>query len=461
MDYDVLIVGAGVAGLYLATQVAKKGFKTVVVESKPKDRIGEKPCGDAIGEHHLNELGLNPPNYVVDHRYKGVVVYGPSERNYVTVPGSGLSLNRVRFGQWMLKNALDSGVELLDNHVFLNPHVSGKEVTEVDVREKGSTVKKTIRAKIYVDASGATPSLRTKLPKDWFINDEPYKSEFNITYREVIELDETLNLDSGYAYIFLNEKIAPGGYWWLFPKNASGRVVNVGLGVLWSLNLNPRLNYDGFIKHRFRGRVIHAGGGLVPTRRPLPTLVWGNVVVVGDSAYTVNPIHGGGIGSSLLAAHYASKHICEALSKGVVNEETLWGINVDYMYRYGSKQAFLDAIRMFLQRLSNDDIEWLITNKVVSGRDIHGLGYGGELEVSLIDRIASTIKLLSKPSLLSNLRVVKKYADRLKNLYSIDYPKHPSYLGKWLKTVEDTIKEYVSLIQYDLGERVSWRKSPE
>lgn len=456
MDYDVIIFGAGVAGLHLAHCVARKGFKTVLVESKPRDRIGEKPCGDAIGEHHFRELGLDPPGFVVEHRYRGVVIYGPSGDNAIAVPGSGVSLNRIRFGQWLLKNALDVGVELLDNHVFLDLRVAGDGVSEVYVREKGCTVRKTIKARVYVDATGAVPSFRTKLPVNWFIKDEPYKSEFNITYREILELDEPLDMDNNYAYIFLNQNIAPGGYWWVFPKDNEGRVVNTGLGVVWSLDLNPRAHYYESIKPKFKGKILHAGGGLVPTRRPLPTLVWRNVVVVGDSAYTVNPIHGGGIGSSLMASYYASKHICEALSKGVISEETLWGINVDYMLKYGAKQAFLDIVRMFLQKLSNDDLDWLINSKLISGRDVHELGYSGELGVPLIDKITSTIKLLSRPSLINSLRIVKKYADKMKNLYSVEYPRSPVGFEKWLIRVENTVSEYMSLINYDPGVKVSW-----
>lgn len=455
--HDVVVIGAGVAGLYIAYRVAEKGFRVALVESKPREKIGDKACGDAVGLHHFNYLDLAIPSNIIDHSYSGVAVVDPGEKHSIVVPGSGVSINRIGFGQWLLKKAIDNNVELLDKCWFTKVFVKNNIVESIEVRESGSLKPSILEAKVFVDATGAKPSLRTKLPREWPVSERPFTSDFNITYREVIELDNPLELDTRYAYIYLNTEIAPGGYWWLFPKNKNGSVINTGIGVLWSLeNANPRILFEKHLRGRFPGRVIHRGGGLVPTRRPLPTLVWRNIVVVGDAAYTVNPVHGGGIGSSLRASHIASKHIVESLEWGEVIEERTWSINREYMASYGAKQASLDILRMFLQKLSNSDYEWIIKNRVVDEKSLYNIGHQGLLSVETVSKIVKYIMLFQKPSLLNKLRIVKKYMDSVERLYLDEYPDNPVKIFNWIRVVEKTIEEYCMSINYLLGERVKW-----
>ncbi|RLG81450.1 MAG: geranylgeranyl reductase [Thermoprotei archaeon] len=455
--YDVVVIGAGVAGLNTAYELSKQGFKVALVESKPRELVGEKACGDAIGLHHFEELGWEPPSNVIDHYYEGVKIYSPSEEHSIIVPGKGISVNRVAMGQWMLKRALDAGVELYEKHTAVRVNVKDSLAAAVEAREAGSLKPVELRASVFIDASGAKPALRTKLPPQWPISEKPYTTDFNIAYREVVELDEPLERDIEYAVIYLDADIAPGGYWWLFPKNSSGEIANIGLGVIWSNRYNPRHNYEKYIRHRFKGKVQHRGGGLVPTRRPLPSLVWRNVVVIGDAAYTVNPIHGGGIGSSLLASHIASIEISRALEEEErVDEESLWEINKRYMLAYGAKQAGLDVLRMFLQKLASRDFEWIIRNRIVSGREVYELGQKASLAEAVVSSISRLIRLLGKPSLLNQLRTVKKYMDRAIALHREEYPDKPGKLREWMNRVERLYDEYRSIIGYNPGERVKW-----
>ncbi|OYT37783.1 MAG: geranylgeranyl reductase [Desulfurococcales archaeon ex4484_58] len=456
MKYDVVVVGAGVAGLNTAYEIASKGFNVAIIESKPRNRIGDKTCGDAIGTHHFNELGWKPSEDIIDHIYSGVKIYDPTEEYAIEVPGEGVSVNRIKFGQWLLKRALDHGAILLDRHVLLKIVVSNNFVVKALVKESGKPGLKEVEGKVFVDASGAKPALRTKLPLEWPVSERPYMTDYNIAYREVVELEKPLEKDIEYAVIYLNTEIAPGGYWWFFPKSRDGLIVNVGLGVIWDGKYNPRFNYERYLRKRFSGKLIHRGGGLVPTRRPLPTLVWRNVVVVGDAAYTVNPVHGGGIGSSLLASSIVSKYIIESLEKGVINEETMWGMNREYMVAYGAKQASLDILRMYLQKLSDEDFTWLIKNRIVDGESIYMLSSKADLAREIVHNISSMLRLLGKPSILNQLRTLKKYMDLVKKLYLDNYPDKPSELAKWIVEVERIYDKYRSIIGYDPGERVKW-----
>ncbi|MEM4718339.1 MAG: NAD(P)/FAD-dependent oxidoreductase [Desulfurococcaceae archaeon] len=457
LKYDVVVIGAGVAGLTTSLKLASHGWRVALVESKPANKIGDKVCGDAIGAHHFEEVDIHPPSSVIDHIYNGVKIYSPSREHSITVPGGGVSLNRLAFGQWLLKQALNNGVELYDQHVLIDVSLKDDYVKTIHVKKVGGG-KKYIEAEAFIDASGYKPAIRSRLPETWPISERPYTTDYNLAYREVIEVSKEImkDEDKDYALIYIDVNIAPGGYWWLFPKNKTGDIINVGLGVINNGVNNPRLNYERYLRPLFKGKIIHTGGGIVPTRRPLPTLVWRNVIVVGDAAYTVNPVHGGGIGSSMLSAAIASRYLSKALEMGFVNENTLWEVNIEFMNKYGAKQAGLDILRMYMQKLSNEDYEWIMEKKSIDGRSVYDLGVQGNLAERVAHEISSLIKLLGRPTLLNELRFVRSYMSKARELYSSEYPKHPSDLPRWIKRVEELFTEFIARVGFNRGSVVKW-----
>ncbi|MBS7649486.1 FAD-dependent oxidoreductase, partial [Candidatus Bathyarchaeota archaeon] len=59
---DVIVVGAGTGGCIAAKTVAKAGLSVCLIDCKDAKSIGDKVCGDAIGRHHFNNLGLAYPS---------------------------------------------------------------------------------------------------------------------------------------------------------------------------------------------------------------------------------------------------------------------------------------------------------------------------------------------------------------------------------------------------------------
>ncbi|MEZ0393878.1 MAG: NAD(P)/FAD-dependent oxidoreductase [Desulfurococcaceae archaeon] len=455
MKYDVVVIGAGAGGAYTSLSLARAGLRVALVESKPKGKIGDKPCGDAIGKHHLESLGLALPKEAVVHRYRGVKVYSPSGKHSIEVLGEGVSVDRIAFGKWLVDSAVGAGAELFAGCAAREPRLSGDFVSSVEVAcIDGRRLE--LEAGFFVDASGAVPALRSRLPRSWPISERPLTSDYNVAYREVVELEKPME-DVDYAVIHVDAAVAPGGYWWAFPKDAEGRVVNVGLGVVWTSGINPRTRFEESLRPLFRGRVLHTGGGLVPTRRPLPTLVWRNVAVVGDAAYTVNPVHGGGIGSTLEAASIVSRWIVKAFEEGKIDERATWPANKEYMEVYGAKQAGLDVLRMFLQMLANDDLEWIVSSGIVDGASLYEVSSAGKLGEALLRKISGTLRLLARPSMLSRLRMVRDYMEAARSLYLDEYPRTPDGLGEWQRRADALFREFAERIGYRLGQEVSWR----
>lgn len=438
-EFDVVVVGGGVAGLFSAFNIAKAGFSTAIVEAKNAEDIGEKVCGDAIGEHHFKEVGLEPPRLGVDATsvIEGVRVFSPSKRHYVTAWGKGYALDRKAFGRRLLKMALDAGSELLAGSSALKPIVEGGWVRGVVVQ--GSNGVSEVRGKVIIDATGAVAALRTKLPSTWWVAYRAPREDFNSAYRVIVEIEESQ--DTRYADIYLDVNIAPGGYWWWFPKKE--HLANVGLGVMMRAGMpSPKAMFEKHVApllQKAGARILHAGGGIVPTRRPAPCMAWNGFLAVGDAAYTANPLHGGGIGPALVSAYNAAKQVVEALERGDTSLEMLWPYQRLYLKAYGIKQAALDVARIYLQGLSNDDIELIISSKIVSDEELSAIGYRGELLATVLSKAASVIRMLKRPSLIVELSKLKNLMDEAMRLYS-SYPESPNKFEEWLKISEEFYK---------------------
>jgi geranylgeranyl reductase family protein len=437
--YDSVIVGGGVAGLTAAYLLSKEGFKVLVVERKSEDRVGDKICGDAIGRHHFINLGFEEPKVGLDAEgfFKGVNVVSPDEKHIIPVYGDGYALNRGRFGAKLFRMAINSGAEVLLEHSFIKPIVSYSRVEGVYARFGGYI--KDFHAKTVIDASGALAHVRRSLPREWWVSEPVPDGDFNICYREI--WIGGLDIDHSLAWIFLNVNIAPGGYWWLFPKREG--LYNVGLGIQKGLEgLNPKAQFNKYVRGRFKiDRIVHGGGGIVPTRRPIPCMVWNGFITIGDAASTANPLHGGGIGPAMLSAKIAVGKIVEALSSGEASMERLWSYHNEYHKAYGAKQASLDVLRMYLQKIGNNDLNYIFKSVLVNGGEINEIGSKGEIGQTVISKLKTALKLTVKPSLLAEIIKVKQYMDKAKKLY-LNYPETPLKYPEWRENERKLIGEY-------------------
>ncbi len=439
--YDIVIAGAGVAGASLAYFLSGKGLKVLVADMRPFERLGDKPCGDALGKHHFDELGLEyPKGEELTGVVKAVDVYSPSEKVRYRVWGDGFQIDRIKFTQRFIRRAVDGGVDYWERSYVISPLVSNGSVAGVKIR-KGERVVE-VNASLVVDATGYARVLASKLPEDWPIADPLNPEDAIVAYREIRELSTDIE-EPEILRIYISKRIAPGGYWWFFPYSLRKGLVNVGLGVQLGVgNPSPKELLVRYVLNRpiFKGsKVVEAGGAAAPTRRPVNTLVWRGLAVVGDAAYSVNPIHGGGKGSAIITSWCLSKAILE--SGGDFSEKALWSANKCFLEHYGVKQAPLDLFRLFLQQLSDDDLEYGMSKKIIRESDLNTVSMKGDLELSVVDKAMRLLAGIGRPSLLMKLRQVAKYMNRAKELY-LKYPEEPEGIFKWVAKVKELYSEY-------------------
>jgi len=100
----------------------------------------------------------------------------------------------------------------------------------------------------------------------------------------------------------------------------------------------------------------------------------------------------------------------------------LWPVNVRFMKAYGAKQAGLDVFRIFLQRLSNSELNYGMRYQLIKEEDILKASMGEDIRLNVTD---------------SARRIFKK---KVKQLYE-EYPTTPKDMPKWKNKIVELFAE--------------------
>jgi len=444
--FDVIVVGAGTAGSMTAKKLAKAGLEVCLIDRKKRDDIGEKVCGDAVGKHHFDTLHLAPPKgEELRSRIEGIKIYSPDLETVFTVKSEllyGFILNRRVFGQRLLNDAVDAGASLLESTIATQPILKDGFVTGLEAKDMKNEKTMLLESKVVVDASGFTAILRKSLPSELGIDLKVENEDVEACYREIRELKAS-DFESNYCEIYLDQTLTPYGYHWIFPEGES--TVNVGLGVAMVKGFpNPKSQFYQKIlpKPRFKNSTLIKGGSwFVPTRRPLECMTGNGIVVVGDSACQVNPIHGGGIGPSMMGGSLAGKTIADAIERDDVSREGLWRYNVDYMRAYGAKQAGLDIFRLFLLKsVGNEEINYGMKYRLLTEDDLFKASVGEDLHLNIGEKTRRVFRGLGKLSMLRRLVDAAELLKKLKAAH-FNYPASPEDFEEWRRKTHAIMKE--------------------
>jgi len=444
--FDAIVVGAGTAGCLAAKTIAESGLKVCLVEKNSRENVGQKICGDAIGEHHLTFLGLEKPTGgELEAKIDGMKIFSPDENTVFTVADNdfkGYILNRHLFGQWLLKTAVDKGAQLYDNTNFRSPIIEKSTVVGISAKNMKTGQISELRSKVVVDATGFFGMVRKQLPIEFGIDQTIDNEDVEACYREIRQLTQESE-NTRYCEIYLNQKASPGGYTWIFPKG--GARVNVGIGALMRKtgypNPKEQLYSTAFKKPMFNGSTVITGGSWFdPVRRPLDNMVSNGVAIIGDAASLVNPIHGGGIGPSMLSGHFAGKQIIDALNKGEPTKEALWGYNKTYIDTYGKKQGALDIFKIFLLSCTDDDLNYGMNQKLMTEDDVLKAGMGDDFKLNITETAKRVFKGITRLGFLNKLRLTVTMMKELTAHYNT-YPTTPDGFEQWRDQTVDIIAQ--------------------
>ncbi|HVX02446.1 MAG TPA: NAD(P)/FAD-dependent oxidoreductase [Nitrososphaera sp.] len=473
-DYDIIVAGGGLAGMIVGTSAAyysNQRLKILVVDRNAFPQQGMKTisgwvCGDAVGKNTVDYMAerihINWGKPEIEHPVKGVVAFSPDHETKVAFDGEGYILNRKMLPQRQMADCKKMGVEFKDRIAIRSLVIENDAVIgiEGDDLANKSTFKKT--AKLVVDCTGVTSVLRTNFPIKSYIERRIDRDDLEATGRYIYNFelanDDTTYFDPDYCIIHLDQKLAPGGYGWVFPKGKTK--VNIGLGVQQKafearnkeMGVNP--NLTTLINEYVRANPAIKNPTLadgemddgnawgtwqVSVRRQNDCMVSNGYMLVGDSAWMPKPLDAGGIGPAIIAATIAGKDAVEAIEANDVSERSLWKYNKHFINDYGYKTAGLEVFRRMLQGLTNDQINYGMKH-FLSKMDIDKITKGEHPEFSTVDKLGMMIRGAMNKRLAEDLRYCASINKKLTDHYH-NYPDTPDGFHAWQKSLHGMLQE--------------------
>jgi len=391
-EFDVIVVGASVAGLRSAEQLAKRGLKVLCLDRKQE--VGNpKQCGEGLGLGHFNRLGIKPKKEWAVAPMTGAMLYAPSGKKLDIEFGKvvGYVLERRGFEKYLARKAAKAGakIQFRSNVVDIKREKGGVKLTVKDLFE-GEYF-----AKLIFACDGPTSVIANKMGLPISIKAEDLDSgiQYEMTGIDFEHEDR--------IHLWFGSDVAPRGYVWIFPKGKGN--ANVGIGIGAHVGKSALHYLDKWIAERpeiSKGSIIEVNSGIIPVGGLLKKMTADNLMVVGDAAHQVNPIHGGGIGLAMEAADMAAEVAEKAFKKGDYSNASLEEYNSIWWEKSGNKLNRILQIRYMMESLSDKDFEVLAQS--LTGEDVMKIQSG-----SLADSAKMvTKKLITKPGL---LKLMLKY----------------------------------------------------
>lgn len=109
--WDVIVVGAGPAGSVASKEIARNGFRVLILEKKKIVGVPNH-CGEGITDEVLKELGYDDKKSWILREVKGGRLIFPNDTT-IYFPKRGFCIDRPKFDQELAQEAISKGAELL------------------------------------------------------------------------------------------------------------------------------------------------------------------------------------------------------------------------------------------------------------------------------------------------------------------------------------------------------------
>ncbi|MGK0412350.1 MAG: digeranylgeranylglycerophospholipid reductase [Polaribacter sp.] len=310
-NYDVIIVGAGTAGLMLARELGHQKHKTLLLDRK-KDIL--QFAFNTLGSFmKVEDFGIS--ENVIAQRIDTAVMHSKNFNH--RIKGDAFILDK-KLVHKELMDSLDMDyvtIQLETNikNIYKN---SNNHYTYIDDKNGNK-----YEAKIFVDASGTAG----------VISKNEGLREKNVEIGPGVEYNVKYLGKPNEAHLYFGKEFK-GGYGWIFPLKNNRAIIGFG-SVNPSMFKNLKNTLNQIIESpRIKKLVIKDNdiieGGTLPITPVLNQFVKQNLVCVGDSVSQVNPIVGEGYKFIFEAAIMASKAISKSLNqdslKHLFEYEDVW-----------------------------------------------------------------------------------------------------------------------------------------
>lgn len=369
MKYDVIIVGAGIAGPIVARNVAREGYSVLLIDKKPA--IGTpKQCAEGININVFKNYDIPYDKRFINREIYGAKLYSPSgyelEMRYKDV--SGVILERKVFDKMLAFYAARAGADVLVRTEAFDVIRENGLIKGIKAKHEGKTIE------IYADIVVAADGVESTIARKAGINTYAPPHEFDSAYEYEMLIED---FDPNLIHLWFGNEVAPRGYVWVFPKDEDR--ANVGIGINSDNPKTAKYYLDKWLEENNipAKKLLEINVGIVPVGGFVKELAKDNVVVVGDAARQVNPMHGGGMAEAMKAGTMASKWIVKALEEE--NLELLKNYTQEWWEEDGKRLERVLKIRKAVEKLTDEDLDVFI--QVLSGADAEKIAGGDYTEV--------------------------------------------------------------------------------
>ena len=347
---DVVVVGAGPAGLIAARGLAAAGRDVVVLEEH--ETIGAPVhCTGLLGRGAFDELDLPRETILATtHAARFVAADGSSvlvdaERVRAAI------VDRAAFDRALADSSRAAGAELR-----AGARVRRVAVDEHRVRMTVDGVEP-IDARACILACGASyrfnRTLGLGVPRAFV-----QSAQAELSFDGPAEIE-----------VHLGRGVAPGGFGWVVPFTRAGRRYN-RVGLMCDADAAARFAAFGGVlasRHGLRPDEVPAPRTKILPLAPVDRTYGRRLLAVGDAAGLVKPTTGGGIYYSLISGSLAADVLHDALGRDALDAADLRPYETRWRERLGTEIRIGMAFRALSRRLSDRSIDALVELARVDG----------------------------------------------------------------------------------------------
>ncbi|WP_297477022.1 NAD(P)/FAD-dependent oxidoreductase [Thermococcus sp.] len=367
--YDVVVVGAGIAGPIVARNVAKAGYSVLLIDKKPA--IGSpKQCAEGISIKVFDKYDIPYDKRYINREIYGAKLYSPSghELELRYKEASGVILERKVFDKMLAYYAAKAGADVLARTEALDVIRKDGKIAGIKAKHEDEPVE------IYADIIVAADGVESMIARKAGINTYAPPHEFDSSYEYEMLIE---GYDPDLIHLWFGNEVAPRGYVWVFPKDEDR--ANVGIGIASDHPETAKYYLDKWLEENKipAKKILEVNVGVVPVGGFVKELVKNNVLVVGDAARQVNPMHGGGMAEAMEAGTIASKWIVKALEEE--NLSLLQNYTKEWWETDGKRLEKVLKVRKVTEKLTDEDLDLFI--QILSGADAEKIAGGDYVEV--------------------------------------------------------------------------------
>ena len=348
--FDVVIVGAGLAGLQCAKLLSRQGAKILLVDRKTDLTKGVHTTGIFVRKT-LEDFDF--PAGSLGKAVRNVTLYSPrlkavkleSEKDEFRVGKMGVLYES------LLRECLESGVEFSGGTRYISAQTDSElQITDYKLQTENeseisnlkseidtencysgekqnfeicnlkSVIKETrtvvkleknsqsfeVRAKVLIGADGAN----SRVAKDLKLDEN---REWIVGYEEVFHAENEHGEPR--LHCFLDAELAPGYLAWIADD---GEEIHIGVGG-YAANFNPREALKSFKEKTKKlfdlsgAKLMETRGGRIPVGGVLRKIANEHGLLIGDAAGAVSPLTAGGLDPAMRLSKFAAEIVWERL----------------------------------------------------------------------------------------------------------------------------------------------------